>query len=414
MAQGVQKNSAQQAEIIFFGHKNISSKHKSTFEITKDGYLTKNGDCIIGIKGRFSKAELKAILTAKKRVSISFYIPKTAMRTTIGPIAAKQKQGLKRAVENYNSWLLVDKAIAYSSESFCSRHELVVRKSSYKDKRTLAIRSNKAASGLSKRLIAYLKKGGIAKAVIRKLKLKAVLFDFDDTLEVWQGVNSYAEMEIAKAAEQAIGISRREFYNSFFAVKKGFEKKAITPRDYNRLVWVKETLKKFGVADNILAKKLEGIYWQYVNSKARLFPNTIKALELARSLGLKLAIVTDSDGRREIKEQRINRLNIKGYFDAIISSDYTGKNKPDKLNYELVMKKLSVRPENCLMVGDKAFVDLSTAKSLGMATALTKEKLSYIKNKELREHYDEGNGSGYADFVINDIIELKDILRKLV
>ncbi len=31
------------------GHKNVTSKHKSTFEITKDKSLSMNGDCIIGV-----------------------------------------------------------------------------------------------------------------------------------------------------------------------------------------------------------------------------------------------------------------------------------------------------------------------------------------------------------------------------
>ena len=31
------------------GHKNVLSKHKSTFEITKDKDLTLSGDCIIGL-----------------------------------------------------------------------------------------------------------------------------------------------------------------------------------------------------------------------------------------------------------------------------------------------------------------------------------------------------------------------------
>ncbi len=32
------------------GHKNVTSKHKSTFEITKDPEIGKTADCIIGVK----------------------------------------------------------------------------------------------------------------------------------------------------------------------------------------------------------------------------------------------------------------------------------------------------------------------------------------------------------------------------
>lgn len=35
------------------GHKNISSLHKSTFEITKDKEITPSGDCIIGVSSNY-------------------------------------------------------------------------------------------------------------------------------------------------------------------------------------------------------------------------------------------------------------------------------------------------------------------------------------------------------------------------
>src|SRR5215211_6739855 len=37
-------------EIEFYGHPNVLATHQRTIEITKDDYLTREGNCIIGIK----------------------------------------------------------------------------------------------------------------------------------------------------------------------------------------------------------------------------------------------------------------------------------------------------------------------------------------------------------------------------
>ena len=38
-----------QYSFLAYGHKNVTSLHKSTFEITTDKDLTLKGDCIIGL-----------------------------------------------------------------------------------------------------------------------------------------------------------------------------------------------------------------------------------------------------------------------------------------------------------------------------------------------------------------------------
>ncbi|MEM2324735.1 MAG: DUF371 domain-containing protein, partial [Archaeoglobaceae archaeon] len=37
-------------EILAFGHSNITAKHRTTFEITKDQEISKRADCVIGVK----------------------------------------------------------------------------------------------------------------------------------------------------------------------------------------------------------------------------------------------------------------------------------------------------------------------------------------------------------------------------
>jgi len=97
------------------GHPNITSTHKTTFEFTKDKEVTKTGDCIIGVSADFSLEELKEILN-NKRIKIT--------------IMVNDK---------------FEEIIAEPNKGFNSGHEIVVRKTSFVSKRTLAINANKAA-----------------------------------------------------------------------------------------------------------------------------------------------------------------------------------------------------------------------------------------------------------------------------
>ncbi len=113
-----------------YGHKNISSTHKTTFEFTKDPEVTETGDCIIGVKTDFKLDELKLLLeSGKVRITIKC-----------------------RDCE--------DVIIAEPNPKFSDNKEMVIRKSDYLDKRTFAIKATKAAADFSRELAELFKGPG--------------------------------------------------------------------------------------------------------------------------------------------------------------------------------------------------------------------------------------------------------------
>jgi len=102
-----------------YGHLNISAKHRTTIEFTKDDYLTPQGDCIVGIKADFTvpdhdlgKIEIKITVDGNTEVIHAVYNP-----------------------------------------GFCDPRELVIRKSDFKDDRTFAVGADKAALDLSREMV---------------------------------------------------------------------------------------------------------------------------------------------------------------------------------------------------------------------------------------------------------------------
>jgi hypothetical protein len=117
------------------GHKNIQATHKTTFEITKGPALTKRGDCIIAVEATKGAADLP--LEFKKAAR------KKGAQITITIEAGE----LREVVRSRGSPRLL----------FTHPTDLVVRKSGYVCGRTLAIRADKVASDLSRKLVEKIK-----------------------------------------------------------------------------------------------------------------------------------------------------------------------------------------------------------------------------------------------------------------
>ncbi len=127
------------------GHENVTSRHKSTFEITTDKTLTFKGDCIVGVNSNttlddFPEELKKDIKTDNKKIELIL------------------------ETDNYS-----DKIVGYGSSKLTLIHptDMVCRKSDFTCDRTLMIGCDKAAKDLDKNLIAELKDGSKLKVTIK-------------------------------------------------------------------------------------------------------------------------------------------------------------------------------------------------------------------------------------------------------
>ena len=116
------------------GHPNIRGTHQTTFMITRDLDVGPRGDCIIGVKAEMGASdlpeELKALLRSGRGVLI---------RITAG--------GLEETV----------RARGHPELGLDHPNDLVVRKSRFLCRRTVAIEADKAAGDLSRRLVHLLR-----------------------------------------------------------------------------------------------------------------------------------------------------------------------------------------------------------------------------------------------------------------
>ena len=132
-------------KILTKGHENVSSLHKSTFEITKDAEIGPTADCIIGVDMDSSMLNFP--------------------------------QEFKDKIANSNTKIIVildtenghDEITGFGHEDLTLTHptDIVCRKSDYTCSRTLMIHADKAARDLDGDLIEDLKNKKIMEVTIK-------------------------------------------------------------------------------------------------------------------------------------------------------------------------------------------------------------------------------------------------------
>jgi HAD superfamily hydrolase (TIGR01509 family) len=92
-----------------------------------------------------------------------------------------------------------------------------------------------------------------------------------------------------------------------------------------------------------------------------------QSLERLRSAGLRLGVVSNSDGR---VEEALEAAGLRRYFDVVIDSGRVGLEKPDPRIFYAALDALGVAPSEALYVGDLYEVDVAGAKAAGIQAVL--------------------------------------------
>ncbi|MDH7564005.1 MAG: DUF371 domain-containing protein [Candidatus Bathyarchaeota archaeon] len=117
--------------VLARGNENILATHETTFEVTKESYLSKRGTCIIAV-------------SANKALNDLSWQFKNALRS--------EKAKLTIQIEANG---IIETVNALGSRDLVLTHptDMVVRKSRYVCDRTLAVQADKAACDFSRKLV---------------------------------------------------------------------------------------------------------------------------------------------------------------------------------------------------------------------------------------------------------------------
>ena len=222
--------------------------------------------------------------------------------------------------------------------------------------------------------------------------IKAVIFDIDNTLmDFMRMKRASVDAAVDAMLDAGLPMKKEKMYESIFETywKEGIE-------DQNILD--KVLVKEFGQVDyRILAAGIIG-YKRAKDGHMTLYPRVKLTLTELMKSGIKMGVV--SDAPRLSVWLRIVGLGLHHYFEHVVAFEDTGERKPSPKPFKKILDLLAADPAEAIMVGDWAERDVAGAKNLGIRTA-------WAKYGDTHETKDSG-----AEFVLEDILELVDIIRK--
>ncbi len=222
--------------------------------------------------------------------------------------------------------------------------------------------------------------------------IKAIAFDLDNTLiDFWQMKEKSCDAAARAMVKQGLKTNRRRAVREIFRTydAKGYEYQEVFT----------DLIKKYNKKLDLRILGAGVAAYQKVKSEM-LFPYPdVKPVLKKLKRKYKLAIATDSPKLQPFT--RLAALGILSYFDTIVTFDDTHKHKPDPAPFRFLLKKLKLKPEQVIFVGDSPRRDLPGARAVGMVAVFAKYGL-IPREREAPK----------ADYTINRFKDLLKVVQK--
>lgn len=206
-------------------------------------------------------------------------------------------------------------------------------------------------------------------------KIKAVLFDAVETLiRPWPSVGSvYARAAAGHGLRcpiRALEAAFRPSYSELFP-ERFFGRSALQTSEPRERRWwgrvVARTFERAGCGAPgaaVIEASLEafgrGAAWRPTRG-------AIETLRTLKALGLKIALVSNFDGRLH---RVVADLGLTSFFDAVVVSAAAGWAKPSPRIYAAALAALGSEPGEVLMIGDRPKEDAAGATAAGLRALL--------------------------------------------
>jgi putative hydrolase of the HAD superfamily len=222
--------------------------------------------------------------------------------------------------------------------------------------------------------------------------IKAIIFDLDNTLVDFMLLKERAiEAAIHSMTDAGLKLTAAEANKKIHDIysKEGIEYQQV----FDQLF-----LEIYGYVDHKIVSAGIVAYRTAREAALKPYPKVFPTLIELIKLGIKLAVVSDAPSKEAWL--RLCYINFHHLFDVVITYDDTFEKKPSPAPFNLALKKLNLKPEECLMIGDWAERDMVGAKAVGMKTV-------FARYGDTFNTLHPG-----SDYDINCISELVNIIKK--
>ncbi|MCL5107033.1 MAG: HAD family hydrolase [Candidatus Parvarchaeota archaeon] len=234
-----------------------------------------------------------------------------------------------------------------------------------------------------------------------KIKAKALIFDFDNTLVDTHSTISGAYSRIVGLLSSSLGMDSSYLMQQLLnAQKEVIDDIPLVSRQYDRKAVIKKLNENLSL--NMNEKQIDElaqVFYDFILEKIDYSNDTEEVLKALKSKGKKLGLLTDTDVRPGLKKKRLDSLGFTKLFDEVLIA---GEDIPQRKNSPIpfieLARLLNVEPESILVVGDRMDADIDNAKEAGMKAVL------------IDKYLPPNTGVHKPDAVIHELNQLLEIV----
>lgn len=180
--------------------------------------------------------------------------------------------------------------------------------------------------------------------------IKAVIFDLDGVLVDTEKFHRQAFLDITQKA--GIKLTQEELQEVGWFTSKEFLKRVLEKR------------KILGIDPEFLAGQKQKLVTEFIaNSNIPVLEGAKELIKKLREKGLKVAVGTSA--HRSRAELILSKTNLEDWVDVMVTENEIIKSKPDPETFLLIAEKLTLRPEEIIVIDD-APTGVEAAKAAGM------------------------------------------------
>lgn len=198
------------------------------------------------------------------------------------------------------------------------------------------------------------------------MTLRALLLDAGNTVVF---LDTRAVADVARTEGVDVDASRLSAVEG--AAKRIYEKRLAAGGSHESgwRLYLTTLLSEAGVAPDRAASLIDPLRAAHdaLNLWRRVPEDLPGALERARALGLRIGIVSNSEGKLDAL---FEHLGLADAFEIVVDSAHEGIAKPDPAIFHRTVERLGVAPHEALYAGDIPSVDVDGALNAGLEAAL--------------------------------------------
>ncbi len=204
--------------------------------------------------------------------------------------------------------------------------------------------------------------------------IKAVLFDFDETLQDRTlAFESYMDALLDDYLPELDETARKKYKCDMVSTGNGGY--------VNRINWYQNLIDMWDWKNSPGAAVLANHYDTKFGDHNVIFEHSIPLLKELKNRGYKVGVITN--GPSYLQNHKMDESGLRPYCDIVVVSGDVGVHKPDPELFRLTAERLGLDTDECIYVGDHPVNDIKGALDSGMKAI--RMNWGWFKDQDLRE-----------------------------